>query len=232
MCADDGTFVGQVCHIHSPEKKGPRYLSTLSNDGCRSYENLMLMCYEHHIRTHDVAKYSPSSLVRMKREHEQKTDEDSPAMSSWRDTKKMERTLSGMKLVTGSSLAGALAIGVERLFGLSNKPTSGAKIDLEPTGRLGRIQYTATSLRDLQEIEPFLKVFENEGWIVERQTFSTDATSSGGLMHFVVPTIGEAKSLRLNLTFRMSVRGFTFVGETPFKDNGIEGFALLYAFAQ
>ncbi|WP_438712055.1 ABC-three component system protein [Aquimarina muelleri] len=49
MIAEDGiTVVGKVCHIEAASSKGPRYRSEMSDDERRSYNNLILLCDEHH----------------------------------------------------------------------------------------------------------------------------------------------------------------------------------------
>lgn len=69
---DDGNFVGQICHIEAAETGGERFNPNMTNEERRAFDNLMLMCYEHHVATNDVTKYPASELRRMKREHESK----------------------------------------------------------------------------------------------------------------------------------------------------------------
>ena len=54
MIDDDGTFVGQVCHIEAAEKGGERFNEKQTNEERRNFANLMLMCYDHHRVTNDV----------------------------------------------------------------------------------------------------------------------------------------------------------------------------------
>lgn len=63
-------FIGQVCHIRAAEQGGERFDKDQSNEERRSYCNLLLLCYPHHIETNDVTMYPPTSLQRMKDEHE------------------------------------------------------------------------------------------------------------------------------------------------------------------
>ena len=61
-----------VCHIEAAEPGGQRYNPT-SNDGYRrSYENLMLLCANHHLETNDIVKYTAAILQEMKKNHETK----------------------------------------------------------------------------------------------------------------------------------------------------------------
>lgn len=66
----NGDFIGQVCHIEAAEEGGPRFNVNQTNDDRRSFQNLMLMCYEHHTITHDVNRYSVDDLKKMKERHE------------------------------------------------------------------------------------------------------------------------------------------------------------------
>lgn len=65
-------FVGQVCHIEAANVGGERFNSQSSDEERRSYENLLLLCYEHHIETNDVSMYSVDILKKYKLEHESK----------------------------------------------------------------------------------------------------------------------------------------------------------------
>ncbi|MEJ6979414.1 hypothetical protein WG906_03075 [Pedobacter sp. P351] len=67
---EDGDFIGQVCHIQAAEKGGERYNPDQSDEDRRSFENLMLLCYAHHIKTDDVAKYPVETLKKIKSDHE------------------------------------------------------------------------------------------------------------------------------------------------------------------
>ena len=72
MVDDNGNFIGQICHIEAAEAGGERFNPNMTNEERRAFDNLMLMCYEHHVVTNDVVKYPVSELKRMKREHESK----------------------------------------------------------------------------------------------------------------------------------------------------------------
>jgi hypothetical protein len=63
-------FVAQVCHIEAAEPKGERFNPEQSDEQRRSYDNLILLCYPHHVETDDAAQYSTERLCSMKAEHE------------------------------------------------------------------------------------------------------------------------------------------------------------------
>ena len=67
-----GVFVGQICHIEAAEPKGERFNKFQTNEERRLFSNLMLMCYDHHVETNDVIKFSVESMKKMKAAHEQK----------------------------------------------------------------------------------------------------------------------------------------------------------------
>lgn len=67
---DENNIVGQICHIEAAERKGQRFNSKMSNESRRSGDNLILLCYEHHIETNDELKFSPQILLEIKRKHE------------------------------------------------------------------------------------------------------------------------------------------------------------------
>ena len=71
MINADGEFIGQLCHIEAAEVGGERFNPNTSNEDRKQFENLMLMCYEHHVITNDVETYSVEMLKDMKAAHEE-----------------------------------------------------------------------------------------------------------------------------------------------------------------
>ncbi|EBE5915051.1 hypothetical protein CSY59_18195 [Salmonella enterica] len=76
MIDPSGNFVGQVCHIEAANKGGERFNEKMSNEDRRSFDNLMLLCYPHHIETNDIVKYDVPSLKMMKEKHEKIFSDD------------------------------------------------------------------------------------------------------------------------------------------------------------
>ncbi len=64
-------FIAQVCHIEAALEGGERFNPKSDDEYRRSYENLLILCYPHHIETNDVEEYPVERLVQIKREHEQ-----------------------------------------------------------------------------------------------------------------------------------------------------------------
>ena len=69
---DKNQFIGQICHIEAALPDGERYNPNQTDEERRSYENLVLFCYPHHIETNDVSEYAAEKLKKFKREHEAK----------------------------------------------------------------------------------------------------------------------------------------------------------------
>jgi len=65
-----GVFVGQICHIEAAEPGGERFNKKQTNEQRRQPSNLVLMCYDHHVETNDVSKFSVDRMKRIKEEHE------------------------------------------------------------------------------------------------------------------------------------------------------------------
>lgn len=68
----EGTVIGEICHIEGAEELGERYNPHSTDEERRSYENLILLCRNHHTETNDVAKYPVAVLRKMKLKHEAK----------------------------------------------------------------------------------------------------------------------------------------------------------------
>lgn len=69
---DDGAFVGEICHIEAAEKGGERFNRHQTNEDRRAFENLVLMCHRHHVKTDDVEAFSVAALRELKQRHEAK----------------------------------------------------------------------------------------------------------------------------------------------------------------
>ena len=63
-------FIGQICHIEAAMPGGERHNEDQTDEQRRSYENLILLCYPHHIETNDVNEYTVDKLQNFKFKHE------------------------------------------------------------------------------------------------------------------------------------------------------------------
>jgi len=68
---DKNKFIAQVCHIEAASEGGERFNPEGNDEYRRSYENLLILCYPHHIETDDVEEYPADRLLLIKRDHEQ-----------------------------------------------------------------------------------------------------------------------------------------------------------------
>lgn len=64
-------FIAQVCHIEAALEGGERYNPEGNDEHRRSYENLLILCYPHHVETDDVDEYPVERLLQIKTKHEQ-----------------------------------------------------------------------------------------------------------------------------------------------------------------
>lgn len=65
-------LIGEVCHIEAAEEGGERYNQNQTDEERRHYDNLILLCHEHHIETDNVEEYTVDKLKNMKKIHEAK----------------------------------------------------------------------------------------------------------------------------------------------------------------
>lgn len=70
MFNNEGNFVGQICHIEAAMPGGERFNSNMTNEQRRAFDNLMLMCYDHHIETNKVDLYPVYKMQQIKQQHE------------------------------------------------------------------------------------------------------------------------------------------------------------------
>lgn len=73
----DNLFVAQVCHIEAASRGGERFNPDSDDEYRRSYENLILLCYPHHVETDNVDQYPAERLREMKLSHEKLFDRSS-----------------------------------------------------------------------------------------------------------------------------------------------------------
>jgi hypothetical protein len=87
MIDADGNFIGQICHIEAAEKGGERFNASMTNEDRTAFDNLMLMCYKHHIVTNEVLRYTVPKLEKMKADHEATFSDPAGAMAKVLGTK-------------------------------------------------------------------------------------------------------------------------------------------------
>ncbi|MCV7289409.1 hypothetical protein H7J87_29185 [Mycolicibacterium wolinskyi] len=78
VTAETGTIIGEVCHIHAQNVGGPRYLASQTDEERHGFDNLILMCRNHHKvidTTANLAIYTVKWLLDTKRAHEDKARE-------------------------------------------------------------------------------------------------------------------------------------------------------------
>jgi hypothetical protein len=69
---DGKTLICQICHIKAASQEGPRYDPEQSNIDRHGFDNLILLCANHHkVIDDDIEAYTVDRLLKMKRHHEQ-----------------------------------------------------------------------------------------------------------------------------------------------------------------
>ncbi len=67
-----GALQCQICHIEAANPGGERYNKDQSDEERRAFENLLILCHEHHITTNNVTAYPVPVMKKMKADHEAK----------------------------------------------------------------------------------------------------------------------------------------------------------------
>lgn len=65
-----GTVIGEICHIEAAEKGGERYNEFSDDEYRRSFDNLILLCSNHHKKTNNLKEYTVEKLKKIKAQHE------------------------------------------------------------------------------------------------------------------------------------------------------------------
>jgi hypothetical protein len=67
----NSTVIGEICHIKSANPGGPRYDISQSDEERHDFNNLILLCRNHHVEVDgDERAYTVSRLLEMKQKHE------------------------------------------------------------------------------------------------------------------------------------------------------------------
>ena len=69
---ENETNLSHICHIEAAEEGGQRYNPNSNDEERRDFENLILLCPNHHKLTDDVQTYTVDVLREMKKTHEDK----------------------------------------------------------------------------------------------------------------------------------------------------------------
>lgn len=76
LIAEDGiSIISKICHIAAASKEGPRFDEDMTDDERRGFDNLILLCDEHHViidNKENEAKYPSPLLQEWKSSHEKK----------------------------------------------------------------------------------------------------------------------------------------------------------------
>lgn len=76
LIAKDGkSIISKICHIAAASKEGPRYDSSMTDDERRGFDNLILLCDEHHVMVDNKDNesiYTTILLKKWKSDHEKK----------------------------------------------------------------------------------------------------------------------------------------------------------------
>lgn len=76
LIGDDGaSIISKICHICAASPNGPRYDASLSEDELRGFDNLILLCDEHHViidNKDNISDYPVDLLKKWKRDHIEK----------------------------------------------------------------------------------------------------------------------------------------------------------------
>lgn len=130
--------IGEECHIISEKTNGPRYKEGVKDYD--TYDNLVLLCRNHHKEIDDpanLAKYSEKSLIEIKKKHEE-----------WVRQKLLEDRRDSVSLIkNGNTLVSILGAGIVRLY--NDNPNS-----------IDEAEYIGNILDDIKEFTTIMSELE------------------------------------------------------------------------
>lgn len=76
LIAEDGiSIISKICHIAAASKEGPRFDERMTDEERRGFDNLILLCDEHHVmidNRENESEYPTTLLKKWKKDHEKK----------------------------------------------------------------------------------------------------------------------------------------------------------------
>ena len=77
---ENDSLIGVICHIKAKNANGPRFDENQTDDERKSFENLVLMCSNHHkIIDDDPISYTVERLQEIKENHESQNNQEEPS---------------------------------------------------------------------------------------------------------------------------------------------------------
>ncbi|WP_218939738.1 HNH endonuclease [Lutibacter citreus] len=77
---DENNVLGEIAHICAASSEGPRFDSKMTDDERRSFNNLILLCDEHHkmIDNPDTIDKFPASVIKEWKSAHESVNKDTP----------------------------------------------------------------------------------------------------------------------------------------------------------
>lgn len=72
MVDEDNVVIGRICHIEAAEENGPRFNDNSNDEERRSFDNLILLCPNHHVKIDNDPSFTVSKLKQMKADQRKK----------------------------------------------------------------------------------------------------------------------------------------------------------------
>lgn len=107
---EDGSIVGEVCHIEAAMPGGERFNNKMTNEERRHISNLILLCQIHHTETNNVELYPVEKMREMKQNHESLYRDIAGRMKS--SIGDYSKTIRPKKAINGKRINTILSLGL------------------------------------------------------------------------------------------------------------------------
>jgi hypothetical protein len=124
--AEGTSLIGEICHIKADKPSGPRYDKTQTDEKRQSFDNLILMCANHHkVIDDDEESYPAERLWKLKADHESR----SKPVSDSRESDAIVTLLIEHSMLSVGQTGGIAAhtVNAQNIY-LNNAPSSGVKV--------------------------------------------------------------------------------------------------------
>ncbi|HEX8546513.1 MAG TPA: hypothetical protein VF691_06085 [Cytophagaceae bacterium] len=192
---DENNFVAQVCHIEDA-LPGGRFNENLNNEKRRQYENLVLLCYRHHVQTNNIERFSASKLRDIKQQHERRFSEplivkEATLLNIFNDLKSIKDDTT--EIIKNQHAQSKM---LEAIYSVISPTSQEASLSTQTSGFLRQIESTSVLIANNRHIAALelLADFRRDNWDRLNGHEKYKLIANLGICHLELGSYDEAAS--------------------------------------